>query len=57
VTFNLEVEADYIEFDKPEPKVAGVAISTLGLKVAAVIVFILELPLKQDVGLVSASES
>ena len=45
-----EGEAGGSEFDKPEPEVAGVAIGIVGLEVADGAVFILELPLKQDVG-------
>jgi hypothetical protein len=47
---NLEGEAGGSEFDKPEPEVAGVAVGIVGLEIADAGVFILELPLKQDVG-------
>ena len=47
---DLEGEAGGSELDKPEPEVAGVAVGIVGLKIADAAVFILELPLKQDVG-------
>ena len=48
---DLKGEAGGSEFDKPQPEVAGVTFALVGLNIADAAVFILELPLKQNVGL------
>jgi hypothetical protein len=47
---DLECEAAGSKFDKAEPEMAGVAVGIVGLEIADATIFILELPLKQDVG-------